>query len=188
MIKTLTFSGFLVFTAPLFANPPETEPLFIFDTHLHYNVEHAGQYSEKDILAILDQNDIKHAVITTKPPERALILHKAAPDKITPFLGACDESHNKRNWFNNAELPHHIKIALANNAWKGIGELHLFADQRHNPVFQQIVQLANEHSLPLLMHTDPATIDALYEYTPEATVIWAHAGAYPYPPLLRAII
>jgi predicted TIM-barrel fold metal-dependent hydrolase len=34
-------------------------------------------------------------------------------------------------------------------------------------------------------HCDPAVIDALFEQVPEATVIWAHAGAYPYPPLLR---
>jgi predicted TIM-barrel fold metal-dependent hydrolase len=35
------------------------------------------------------------------------------------------------------------------------------------------------------MHCDPVVIDALFEHAPDVTVIWAHAGAYPYPPLLR---
>jgi hypothetical protein len=185
MIKKIIFSAFLVFAPPIYATQPETDHLFIFDTHLHYNTEHACQYDKDAILRILDKNNIKHAIITSNPPELALKLYKAAPEIIAPFLGVYDEYNDKQNWFQDGGLPNRIKSALANQAWKGIGELHLFADQRHNPVFRQIALLANAHSLPLLMHSDPAVIDTLYDYTPDATVIWAHAGAYPYPPLLR---
>jgi len=185
MIKKIIFTGILVFAHPLYAETLETAPLFVFDTHLHYNAGHAHLYREEDIRQIFDQNNISHAIITSNPPELALKLYKTAPDIITPFLGIYDEQHDKQDWFQDAELPNRINKALANRSWKGIGEIHLFAEQRHNPVFQQIVQLANAHSLPLLMHSDPAIIDQIYDYAPEATVIWAHAGAYPYPPLLR---
>jgi hypothetical protein len=185
MINKIIFSGVLVFALPLYAHTLETGALFIFDTHLHYNAEHAYPYDEEDILHILDQNNIKHAIITSNPPELALRLYKVAPEIVTPFLGVYDDHHDKQNWFQESGLPDRVKTALANTDWKGIGELHLFADQRHNSVFQQIVLLAYAHSLPLLMHSDPAVIDSLYTYAPEARVIWAHAGAYPYPPLLH---
>ena len=48
----------------------------------------------------------------------------------------------------------------------------------------RIVELAAARSLPLLMHCDPAVIDSIFEHAPEARVVWAHAGAYPYPSLL----
>jgi hypothetical protein len=35
------------------------------------------------------------------------------------------------------------------------------------------------------MHCDPAVIDSLYEHESASLVIWAHSGAYPFPPLLR---
>ena len=33
-------------------------------------------------------------------------------------------------------------------------------------------------------HADPAVIDRVYELAPQQPVIWAHAGAFPYPDLL----
>jgi len=47
------------------------------------------------------------------------------------------------------------------------------------------VDLATSHGLPLLMHSDPAVIDSLFQHAPQAKVIWAHGGAYPFPPVLR---
>ena len=35
------------------------------------------------------------------------------------------------------------------------------------------------------MHCDPAVIDSLFAHSPNAQVIWDHAGTYPYPQLLR---
>jgi predicted TIM-barrel fold metal-dependent hydrolase len=77
-----------------------------------------------------------------------------------------------------------VETALADDPWRAIGELHLFAPDRRSPVFLSIVSLAAERGLPLLVHSDPAVIDSLFEHAPQARVIWAHAGAYPYPPLL----
>ena len=66
----------------------------------------------------------------------------------------------------------------------GGGELHLFARDRHSPVFTRIIELAQQHRLPLLLHGDPAVIDTVYEQAPGHPVIWAHAGTFPYPDLI----
>jgi predicted TIM-barrel fold metal-dependent hydrolase len=36
-----------------------------------------------------------------------------------------------------------------------------------------------------MIHGDPAVIDAIFERTPQATVVWAHGGTFPCPDLLR---
>ena len=73
---------------------------------------------------------------------------------------------------------------MESGIWRGIGELHLFAGDRDSPVFRGLVEMATQRDLPLLIHGDPAVIDRLYEIAADATVIWAHAGAYPYSELL----
>lgn len=156
----------------------------LFDTHLHYNTEDAQQYSPAQIISILDQHQIQQAVVTSTPAALALTLYRHAPERILPFLGIYRSATDKQHWPWDKELPQRVQHALNNDSWRGLGELHLFAEQRHSPVFRQLIALAAKHHLPLLIHSDPAVIDSLFEQQPEAVVIWAHAGAYPYPALL----
>ena len=161
-----------------------TEPLF--DAHLHYNLEDAAQYPPQQIVNLLRDNGVATAVVTSRPPQQALQLHALAPQLIVPILGIYRVPADKqRLWLRDEDLPARVEKALNNGPWQGIGELHIFALDRYNPVFLRLVELAASRSLPLLMHCDPAVIDALFRHAPQAKVIWAHAGAYPFPPLLR---
>jgi predicted TIM-barrel fold metal-dependent hydrolase len=101
------------------------------------------------------------------------------------MLGVYRTPADKATWMDDVGLPHRVEQALADGPWRAVGELHLFAEDRRSPVFLRIVELATSRGLPLQLHCDPAVIDTLFEQVPEATVIWAHAGAYPYPPLIR---
>ena len=157
----------------------------LFDAHLHYDVEDAARFSTDEIIALLQAHGVQGAVVTSRPPELVTSLHARAPQLILPLLGVYRERADKETWMNDAGLPARVQQALAEGPWRGVGELHLFAEERRNPVFLRVVELATAHDLPLQMHCDPAVIDALFEHAPKATVIWAHAGAYPYPPLLR---
>jgi hypothetical protein len=85
----------------------------------------------------------------------------------------------------NPTLPSRVEQQLTQSRWYGIGELHIFAADRRNPNFLRIVDIVTTHRLPLLMHSDPAFIDALFEHSADAKLIWAHAGAFPFPPLIR---
>jgi hypothetical protein len=156
----------------------------LFDSHLHYNEADARAYSPAQIIAILDRYQIQRAVVTGTPAHHALDLYRQAPERILPFLGVYRSSADKGGWSQDTALPDRVQQALAQGRWRGVGELHIFAQQRHSPVFLRIVDLSTAQGLPLLMHCDPAVIDSLFEHRPDATVIWAHAGAYPYPALL----
>lgn len=182
MIRFMVLSSALIFSTLSMATPPSAG---LIDTHLHYNADQAKEISPADIIRLLDQNQINAALVTSSPAELALQLHQLAPDRVIPFLGLYDSYQDKQTWHQDRGLPARVALALKDDAWRGVGELHLFAEHRHSRVFQNIVKLATQHDLPLLMHADPAVIDRLFEIAPTATVIWAHGGAYPYPPLLN---
>ena len=178
MIKT--FACCLTFLLAPYATAAE----MLFDAHVHYNAEHAAHFPPELIIAILDQNTISHAVVTSNPPAHVKLLQLYAPERIVPLLGVYEDADDKENWTEDDSLPARIEEQLKQGGWRGIGELHLFADDRHSPVFQRIIELAGRYSIPLMLHTDPAVIDTLYEIAPEQPVIWAHAGTFPYPDLL----
>jgi predicted TIM-barrel fold metal-dependent hydrolase len=157
----------------------------IFDTHLHYSARDAEHISQVSFMQILDRNRITRAIVTGTPSMYTASLYRAAPNRIVPFLGVYQTPMDKERWHRNTALPQWVRQQLDTGYWAGIGELHLFAEHRTSPVFRAILKLAGERNLTLQMHADPAVIDSLYEHSPKARVIWAHASAYPYPPLLR---
>jgi len=157
----------------------------LFDAHLHYNAEDAAHYPPETIIAQLRANGVLGATVTSRPPELVLHLRAQAPGLILPMLGVYRTPADKVTWMDDAGLPQRVEQTLTDGPWRAVGELHLFAEDRRSPVFLRIVELATARGLPLLLHCDPAVIDTVFEQVPEATVIWAHAGAYPYPPLLR---
>ena len=167
----------------LAASAGAAQPLF--DVHLHYNAEDAAHYAPETTIARLQAHRVLAAVVTSRPPEQVLQLHARAPRLILPMLGVYRTPADKATWMDDTGLPERVAQLLADGHWRAVGELHLFAEDRRSPVFLRIVALATARGLPLQLHCDPAVIDTVFEQVPEATVIWAHAGAYPYPPLLR---
>jgi hypothetical protein len=158
------------------------EPLF--DAHLHYNATDAAQYSPQQIIDKLERNGIEQAVVTGNPAAHPASLYRQAPRRIVPLLGVYRSHADKITWPNDATLPKRIEAELDKGRWRGIGELHIFAKDRHSPVFHRIIEIATQRRLPLQIHADPAVIDTLYDVSPSLPVIWAHAGTFPYPDLL----
>ena len=169
--------GLLLIPASLVAEP-------LFDTHLHYNARDAEHFAPHQIIALLDRHGVRYALVTGIPAQQAMRLHRQAPARILPLLGVYRSPGDKETWSRDVDLPSRVQARLKQGGWRGIGELHLFAGDRHSPVFKQIIELAQHHRLPLLLHADPAVIDALYEHAPGHPVIWAHAGSFPYPDLI----
>lgn len=178
MRKRLLYSCLLLLLPwPLHGQP-------IFDVHLHYTAADAEHFSATELIAILEANEVERAVVIGQPAELAGALYRQAPERIVPFLGVYREREDKANWSQDESLPARVEQALQAGHWRGLGELHLFAAQRHSPVFRRLVGLAAEHGLVMMIHGDPAVIDTLYDYSPLQPVIWAHAGTFPHPPLL----
>jgi hypothetical protein len=176
-LKRVVLLWLLIFPVPALTTP-------LFDVHLHYNQSDMDSVSPKDVVEILKNNNVHHAVVTSRPPELAAQLHEQAPEIIIPMLGVYQTLEDKETWYTDTQLPIRLEAALKLGTWQAIGELHLFAEQRHQTVFREIIQLAVEYQLPLNIHGDPAVIDTVYDIAPNQPVIWAHAGTFPYPDLL----
>jgi predicted TIM-barrel fold metal-dependent hydrolase len=155
-----------------------------FDTHLHYNAADAQVFSPQNIIDKLNRSNIRYAVVTGIPSSHTRTLYKYAPDRIVPFLSVARNQHDKISWVNNAALLRELTAELNQGSWHGIGELHIFANDRHSKVFRRIIEIAAERQLPVLLHCDPAVIDTVYDIAADVQVIWAHAGTFPYPDLI----
>lgn len=156
----------------------------LFDSHLHYSAEDAQHFKPQAILDLLNNNAIPYAVVTGTPSQQVSNLYRHAPDRIVPLLSIYRHSADKSRWTKDKTLIPYLKKELERGHWRGIGELHIFAPDRHSNVFKQVIALATTWQLPLLLHCDPAVIDKLYEIAPSQPVIWAHAGTFPYPDLV----
>ncbi|MFK7845624.1 MAG: TatD family hydrolase [Rhodothermales bacterium] len=167
----------LLFSLRLTAQP-------LFDSHLHYTVEDAQRFTPQAIVNLLDSNAISYAAVSSTPSAHMNKLYQLAPDRIVPLLGVHHYSADKSSWTTDKTFISYLKKELERGYWRGIGELHIFARDRHSKVFKQVITLASAWKLPLLIHGDPAVIDTLYEIAPDQPVIWAHAGTFPYPDLV----
>ena len=156
----------------------------LFDSHLHYSAEDAQHLNPQEILNLLDKNTIPYAVVTGTPSAHVSRLYHLAPERIVPLLSIYRHSADKSTWANDKTLIPYLEKELEHGYWRGIGELHIFAHDRHSEVFRKVIALASAKQLPLLIHCDPAVIDKLYEIAPKQQVIWAHAGTFPYPDLV----
>jgi len=172
----------LLVTAPATAKTP------LFDAHLHYNDEHRADIPHYEVLNILEENGIEHAVITSTPADIAPILAQLAPERIVPFLGVYRTGADKERWMHQPDLPERVIAALEAGDYRGIGELHIFGRNRNSPVFEQVVRIAAKRELVLMIHGDLAVIDRTFDIAPSVRVLWAHLGADPDPTVVRAAL
>lgn len=155
-----------------------------FDVHLHYSEGDAKVFSTEAIVEQLDKNRVRYAAVTGSPAVSVSNLYAHAPDRIVPLLSVYRTYADKESWTQDETVHTYVEKELKKGYWRGVGELHVFAKDRHSPVFRKVVNLAAKSELPLMLHADPAVIDTLYEMSPKHPVIWAHAGTFPYPDLL----
>jgi predicted TIM-barrel fold metal-dependent hydrolase len=72
-----------------------------------------------------------------------------------------------------------LEKQLQSGAYKGIGEIHIFAKDKENTNYKKILQLAYEHGLPVLLHGDRAVVKQAFNWFPGLVIIWAHLGEDP---------
>jgi hypothetical protein len=184
MVRIVTLRNTILHGMAMLLVPASLAAAQLFDAHLHYSAADAVQFSPQQIINKLERNGIRHAVVTGTPAAHTATLYRYAPERIVPLLGVYRSHADKSSWPQDASLPARVEAELNQGMWRGIGELHIFARDRHSPVFRRLVELATQRELPLQLHADPAVIDTVYDISPEQVVIWAHAGTFPYPDLL----
>lgn len=179
--RILAALGWLFAAAATAGIPPG-----MIDAHTHYSA--ADAVSMDEMLAKLDAAGVRQLAVTSSPPQLAQRLYRHAPDRILPLLGVYGPDRHKANWVHDAHLPAQVSAQLDQGTWAGIGELHLFARDAQQPVFEHLVRLAAARKLVLMIHGDPAVVARAFAIAPDVRVLWAHLGTQPQPPLLAAML
>jgi hypothetical protein len=153
------------------------------DVHVHYKWNQAELTSPQEALRILRDNHIALAVVIGTPPELALQLkQRRTPDVIalwSPYRQPGDWSR----WAFDPTVLTRAREALASGSYAGIGELHLvggFMPDWRSSVISGLAELAIEHRVPLMLHTEISRARYLLEFCqafPQLRILWAHAGA-----------
>lgn len=160
----------------------------LIDAHLHYSGVDAAQWPPAEIIALLDRQQVDAAVVSGAPNSTVQRLYQAAPDRILPFLNVYQGPADKRDWMRDRELPLRAKEALARGVYRGIGELHIFAQDRDSQVLAALVDLAAANGLMLLVHGDAEVIETIFARAPQLTVLWAHLGTDPRPEAIAPML
>jgi hypothetical protein len=160
----------------------------MIDAHAHYSAADAAVFPPEAIVARLDAAGVRRLVVTSSPPQLAQQLYRHAPKRVIPLLGVYDSDLNKASWVHDAGLPARVAAQLQDSAWAGIGELHLFAGDAHQPVFAQLVRLAAANKRVLMVHGDAEVVEQAFAVAPGLRLLWAHLGTDPRPDLLAAML
>lgn len=153
------------------------EHLPIFDTHMHYSQDAWSVFTPADIIAKLENADVRRALLSSTPDDGTRLLYAEDPLRIVPFLRPYRGNITSSNWsVDEATLPY-LTERLQTPIYQGIGEFHLHYEGDVNaPIVQETIGLAVDLGLYLHIHADAATVRAVFATEPEAKILWAHAG------------
>ncbi len=178
-ITRIGFLAICMIALPLYAQ----DRLVLFDGHLHYSFNAVDAYPPLSALKLLDQAGIGRAILSSTPNDGTLKLHALYPGRFIPFLrpyrkarDAASWSAERASWYKDPQTLVFIEQELERGIFRGIGEFHVNGDEVDTPVMHGIVDLAVQHNLWLLAHSDAAAIEKLFAFNRNAKVIWAHTG------------
>ncbi len=156
----------------------------IADIHLHYKWSQQEVTSIEQALAVLDENQVELALVTGTPPELALSLADADPERILAAYGIYQLSGSeKARWSWEPDLLTRARKALASGRYHAIGEVHMipgFMARPDTPVVKGLLELAAEFDVAFWFHTEfsqPAFVIDLCHAHPKVRFLWAHAGS-----------
>lgn len=160
----------------------------IFDTHVHYSLNSWNQFSPKDILAKLQNANILRALVSSSPDEGTRRLYALDPVRILPGLRPYHGDVGSGNWTEHDDTLPYIQERIESPIYATFGEIHVHLDNVESPIFRHAVRQAVERGLLLHIHSDAATVRAVFTLEPQARILWAHAGLIESPPVVSALL
>ena len=155
----------------------DSDPLPIFDTHIHYNDDAWASYPPAVIIQKMANASVPRALVSSSPDAGTRQLYELDPDRIVPFLRPYHAQITPYNWFGSDNMLPYFQQRLTTMNYSGIGEFHLHdIDNADAPVVRQTVRLALERDLYLHVHSDAQVVRAIFAYEPNVKILWAHAG------------
>jgi len=152
------------------------------DVHVHFNWDQREVIDAAQIAAKLEAAGVEFAVAAGTPSELALELARAANGRVIPLFSPYIHELGRRDWHLDQRVVALAEAGLKAGEYQGIGEIHFmsgFPPRADNPVFRQLMALAGEYRVPVLIHIDSgnsmAFLDICQAY-PALDILFAHAG------------
>ncbi len=155
----------------------------VADVHLHWKWNQKEVTTVDQAVATLKEQGIGLAVVTGTPPELALELYQAAPDRVVPIYGLYRDPEEWATWQHDPGLLGRVREALQSGAYRGIGEVHMiggFVSHWKNPVIAGLFDLGAEFDVPVLIHVEFSRANytlGLCRAHPDTRFLLAHAGS-----------
>lgn len=152
------------------------------DSHIHFNWDHREETSVEEVVDILRQHNVGLTIVSGTPSELALELRDQGGKWIIPFFSPYIHESGKRDWYKDEEVVRRAESGLKTGQYYGIGEVHFmngFLPKTDNPIFLQLIRLADKYNVPMLIHIDSGneiTFQQLCLANPNIRFIFAHAG------------
>jgi len=159
--------------APIQATAAE----LLYDSHIHYSANAHAEVPPERALALLEEAGITRAMVSSTPDDGTLALYRLDPERIVPVLRPYRDRGDMSGWHHDPAVIAYIEARLAaTDAYRGLGEFHVDADDVGSPEMARLIDLARAQRLFLHVHTDGAGIEALIAVAPGVRILWAHAG------------
>jgi len=169
-VAMLAWSG-VAFTAEPFA-----------DVHVHFNWDQREVIDAERIAARLEAAGVEFAVAAGTPSELALELARAANGRVIALFSPYIHELGRRDWHRDQRVVTMAQAGLKAGEYQGIGEIHFmagFPPRADNHVFRQLMALAGQYRVPVLIHIDSGNEVAFLEICqsyPSLDILFAHAG------------
>jgi hypothetical protein len=175
-VTAILWLGLIALAAMAAPAPARAEPLPLFDAHIHYSEPDWNVIPPERALALLKSANVRRAIVSSTPDDGTLRLWERDPVLVVPFLRPYRTPADMSGWSRNLEVAAYVEARLARGIYKGLGELHLSADDTEAPVVRRLAELAARHNLFLMTHVDEVAVERLLTGYPGAKILWAHAG------------
>ena len=163
--------------ALLLVATPAAAQLPIFDAHIHYSRPDWDAYTPERVLSILAQAGVRRAIVSSTPDDGTLRLYDRSPAGIVPFLRPYRTREDMDSWTRDPAVAAYVEERLdKRHVYRGIGELHLGAEDVDAPTVRRIAELAKARNLFVQCHIDETTVEKMLTTYPGVKILWAHAG------------
>ena len=156
---------------------PAIRDVPIFDAHMHYKIGAWDPYPVETVIELMDKSGVAMALVSSTPDEGTIKLWEYAPRRIVPELRPYFGEAGSANWTKSDGMLRYIRQRLEKYPHEGIGEFHIhILDIRDRPFLKAVAKIAKERNILIHIHSTAAPVRLFYEFEPDLTIIWAHAG------------
>ncbi|HEY9052269.1 MAG TPA: hypothetical protein VIQ03_12030 [Gammaproteobacteria bacterium] len=148
----------------------------IHDAHIHYNKDVWEHLPPAQALRMLNNENIKRALVFATPGEGAELLYRENPEIVVPLLQPYKSWRHRYVWYKDPDLKSYLLEQLQRIPYRGFGEFHVNGQDAKAQAIADMIEIARERKLVLHAHADLEAMQILLNKTSDMVVIWAHGG------------